>query len=76
MLFRSGEYKEFNSHSFRHSCLEELETGRHRMLEELGVDKLSLDMLKEIANHESVDTTRSYLISKSSQEFNNLFGIE
>ena len=71
-----GEYKDFNSHSFRHSALEELETGRHRMLKELGKDRLDIEMLKEIANHEQIDTTRGYLISKSSQEFNSLFGIE
>ena len=71
-----GEYKDFNSHSFRHSCLEELETGRHRILKEIGKDKLDLDLLKNWAHHNSVSTTMIYIRDKSSQEFNDMFGIQ
>lgn len=67
------EYKEFNAHSFRHSCLENLSNGTHRMLGELGTEKLDLKTLQALANHNSSETTELYLIDRSDEELLNMF---
>lgn len=74
--FNDGEYKDFSPHDFRRSSLENLETGTHYMLKDLGVERLDIDMVQQIARHQSSETTKNfYLIDKSEENFNNLFGL-
>lgn len=60
----TGEYKEFNPHSFRHSALENYNDGTHYALRKTG-RKLSLEKLQILANHSDISTTQSYLKDKS-----------
>lgn len=60
----TGEYKEFNPHSFRHSALENYSDGSHYAIKEKG-KKLSLTTLQILANHSDISTTQSYLKDKS-----------
>lgn len=71
----TGDYIEFNPHSFRHSGLENYENGTHYGLKQLGVDKLPLEVLKTLAHHESIDTTQSYLKNKDDQILAETFGL-
>lgn len=71
----TGEYIEFNPHSYRHSALENYENGSHYVLGELGRDKLELNVLKALANHESIETTMLYLKNKDEQLLNDTFGL-
>ena len=75
--FNDGEYKDFSPHDFRRSSLENFENGTHYMLDELGVERLSVDQVQRLANHKSSEVTKSfYLVDKTDGEFNELFGIE
>lgn len=72
-----NEYNEdipMNSHSLRHSSLENYEVGSHHSLKAMGKDKLDLNTLRILANHENVDTTMSYLKNKDEDILNDLFG--
>lgn len=69
------EYIDFNPHSFRHSSLEAYETGTHWVLRELGQEKLDINVLKALANHESIETTMSYLKNKDEELLNDTFKI-
>jgi integrase/recombinase XerD len=71
----TGEYIEFNPHSYRHSALENYSNGTHHVLKELGKDKLELEVLKVLANHESIDTTSGYLKNKDDELLNAAFGL-
>ena len=71
----TGEYLEFNPHSYRHSSLEAYETGTHWVLKELGKEKLDINVLKALANHESIETTMSYLKNKDEELLNETFSI-
>lgn len=71
---KTGEYKEFNVHSFRHVALELLSTGDHYLAKKLG-KKFDLDSLKLLAHHESVDTTSGYLRDKSDDMLLDAFGL-
>ena len=71
----TGEYLEFNPHSYRHASLENFENGTHYVLEELGQERLDLNVLKALANHESIETTMLYLKNKDEQLLNDTFGI-
>lgn len=71
----TGEYLEFTPHSYRHSSLENYSTGDHYVLEELGRDKLDINVLKALANHESIETTMLYLKDKDEQLLNETFGV-
>ena len=62
----TGEYLDFNVHSFRHCFAENMENGTHYVARELGVE-LSLNEIQVILNHESVETTQSY-VKKKDQE--------
>lgn len=75
-LFPEGTAATFSPHSFRHSSLEALSTGQHYICKEVGAeDGFPLEKLRLIANHESIETTASYLKDKSSAELENMFGI-
>lgn len=61
---KTGEYKEFNVHSFRHIALELLSTGEHYLCKKLN-KKFDIEALKLLAHHESTETTSGYLKEKS-----------
>ena len=47
------------------------------MLKEMGVEKLSIEMVQIFARHSSLETTKKfYLLDKTDEEFNSLFGIK
>lgn len=71
----TGEFIKINPHSFRHSSLTNYENGTHHTLKELGKDKLPLEILKVLANHESIDTTQSYLPNKDLEILAEAFGL-
>ena len=71
----TGEKIDFNPHSYRHSSLECYQDGTHYVLKELGKDKLEINVLKALANHESIETTMLYLKNKDEQLLNDAFGI-
>lgn len=71
----TGEYIEFNPHSYRHAALENFENGTHYVLKELGKEKLEINVLKALANHESIETTMLYLKNKDEELLNETFGI-
>ena len=72
----TGEEYLLNVHSFRHSALENFSIGTHWVCKELGIDSVPIEKLKTIANHESIETTSSYLQDKSTQELENFFNIK
>lgn len=72
---KTGEFLKFNPHSFRHSGLTNYEDGTHYVLVQLGKEKLDIQVLKLLANHENVDTTFSYLKDKSDEVLAEAFGI-
>lgn len=71
-----GEEYNLNVHSFRHSALENMSIGTHWICKELGIENVPIEKLKTIANHESIETTSSYLQDKSTQELENFFKIK
>lgn len=76
-LFPEGDADSFSPHSFRHSSLESMSTGDHYICKEVGAEGgFPLEKLKLVANHESIETTASYLKDKSSQELESMFGIK
>jgi len=75
-LFPEGKSTSVSPHSYRHSALESFNTGEHYVCKELGMEGgFPLEKLKLIANHESIETTASYLKDKSAAELENMFGI-
>ena len=66
--------KELNVHSFRHSALENLSDGSHYIARRMG-KKFELQELKLLANHESIETTSSYLRDKSDEMLLSAFGL-
>lgn len=68
-----GIDKEFNAHSFRHSCLENLSKGTHYIAKDMG-KKFELKELKLLANHENVATTEGYLKDDSEDKLMEAFG--
>lgn len=66
---------DFGPHSLRHSSLENYENGSHYTLKELNKPKLPLEVLKILANHESIETTQSYLVDKDQEFLNEAFGL-
>ena len=70
----TGEYKEFNAHSWRHSALESLSTGEHYVARKLG-KKFTIQELKLLAHHEDISTTDSYLRSKDEEMLLEAFGL-
>lgn len=62
-----------NSHSFRHTGLQAYEDGTHHALQYMAVDKLDINTLRMIANHEDISTTQSYLKNRDEEILNELF---
>lgn len=69
-----GEYKPFNAHSFRHSALENMSIGDHYVCKNLN-KKFSLQELKLLAHHSSIDTTDGYLRCKDDEMLMEAFGL-
>lgn len=69
-----GKDIDLNSHSFRHTALENYGNGTHNVLKEMGKKELPIDVLKVIAHHESVSTTQSYLKNKDAELLAEAFG--
>ena len=63
----TGVYKEFNVHSFRHSAATNLENGTHYIAKKLG-KKFELQKIQKLMNHESIETTVSYIESRTEDE--------
>ena len=63
----TGVYKEFNVHSFRHSAATNLENGTHYIAKTLG-KKFELQKIQKLMNHESIETTVSYIESRTEDE--------
>lgn len=72
----TGEYIEFNAHSFRHATAQNLKNGTHYALKELGKSELDLNTVKALLNHTSIETTQSYLKDEDEQLLNDTFGLE
>jgi integrase/recombinase XerD len=70
-----GTYLEFNPHGFRHAALENYKDGSHYVLKELGKETLPIEVLKVLANHDSIETTQSYLKNKDEEILNEAFGL-
>ena len=60
---KTGEYIEFNPHSFRHSALQLLNDGEHYIAKKLN-KKFTLQELKVYAHHSSSEVTESYLLNR------------
>jgi len=71
-----GANIDFNLHSMRHACLQNLSDGSHYVARELGIDGFPIEKLKLIANHISIETTQSYLKDNSIDELENMFNIK
>jgi integrase len=72
-----GENIEFNVHSFRHSCVENMSQSvkSHYALEEVGrPEGLTLEELQLMLNHSSSDVTKSYLKNKDEEMKLKMFG--
>lgn len=65
---------DLNSHSFRHSSLENYSNGTHSVLREMGKDALPIDVLKVVAHHSDISTTQSYLKNKDDELLADAFG--
>ena len=72
----TGTLVEINPHCFRHSALENYGDGTHHVLKEMGKKSISLELLKIIAHHESIDTTQSYLKNKDEEMLMKEFGLD
>lgn len=70
---KTGIYKEFNVHSFRHSGAENYNMGTHWMCKG---KEFSLEELQALMNHEDISTTNSYLLRKDKDVILNAFGIK
>ena len=73
---RTGEDIPVNPHSFRHSCLTNLENGSHHVLREIGKDSLDIRLLQTLAHHSDISTTQSYIKDDSQEQLANALGIE
>lgn len=72
-----GKNYDFSPHSFRHSALENYENGTHYMCRVLAEPKrFTLEELRVLAHHDSIDTTKSYLKPKEQDVLNNMFGVK
>lgn len=65
---------DLNSHSFRHSSLENYSNGTHSVLREMGKNALPIDVLKVVAHHSDISTTQSYLKNKDDELLADAFG--
>lgn len=67
----------FTPHSFRHSALENYENGTHYMCRVLAQPKrFTLEELRVLAHHDSMDTTKGYLKPKENNVIEGMFGVK
>ena len=71
-----NENIELNSHTFRHSFAQNLSDSTHYMLKELKKEKLTLNEIRILMNHNSVDITQSYMKNEDEEFLKNLFSTE
>lgn len=71
-----GDEIDFNVHTLRHSCLQNLSDGTHYVCRELGLNGFPVEKLKLLANHESISTTQGYLKDTSLDELEQMFDIK
>lgn len=64
---KTGVKKEFNAHSWRHSCANNLEKGTHYLCKKRG-KKFELLQIQKLMNHSDLSTTQSYLEDRSEEE--------
>lgn len=68
---------DFNPHSIRHSCLQNLSDGTHYVCQELGISGgFPVEKLRLLANHDDVSTTSSYLKNTRLDELEEMFNIK
>lgn len=65
------ERKEFNVHSFRHSCCQNLKDGTHYLCKKTG--KLDLTVIQKLMNHSDIATTQSYCKEETEEELISIF---
>lgn len=68
------EEKEFNAHTFRHSCAENLKNGTHYLCRKTG-KALDLTIIQKLMNHSDISTTQGYLKQDDEEELLNAFNI-
>lgn len=73
LLKETGEERNINIHTFRHTALELYSTGEHYLCEKLNYGCFSLDQLQALANHNDISTTNSYLKVKTEDILRNAF---
>ena len=72
-----GREINFSPHDFRHSALENYENGTHYMCRVLADPKrFTLEELRVLAHHDSIDTTKSYLKPKENNIIETAFGVK
>lgn len=76
LLEITGKEYELNVHSFRHSALENMSIGTHWVCKYMGCKNVPIEVLKTIANHDSTETTNSYLQDKGKQKLEAFFNIK
>ena len=59
----------------RHSMAENLSNGTHNMLKQMNREKLDINEIRILLNHESVDMSQSYLKNRDDEIIENLFGV-
>lgn len=62
-----------NPHSFRHSMATNLHDKTHHMLKQLGRESLSLNEIKILLHHESVDMSNSYIKNRDDEIIQDMF---
>ncbi len=72
----TGKELNFNVHSFRHSALENYNNGTHEVCQKKNIGNISIEKLKHISHHSSIEVCNSYLKDKSQTELEKLFGIK
>lgn len=70
----TGVKKEFNPHSWRHSCANNLENGTHYICKKMG-KKFELVQIQKLMNHSDLSTTQSYLEDRTEDELLEAFCI-
>ena len=68
-----NENIELNPHSFRHSMATNLHDSTHSMLKQLGRESLTLNEIKVLLHHESIDMSQSYLKNRDDELIRGLF---
>lgn len=71
----NGKEINFTPHSMRHSALTNYSNGTHYVCRQMHIHGFSIDKLRLIAHHDSINTTQSYLPDTSNDELEKMFNI-